>query len=78
MTSHSAVVKRFGCREALLWVTFLYPAHPCAAPFGRLRRAALLLQRACTSKEKVTRRKAKAFALNKKAKTKPLDLGPPA
>ncbi|WP_434027110.1 hypothetical protein [[Pseudomonas] boreopolis] len=52
MTSHSAVVKRFGCREALLLVTFLYAAHPCAAPFGRRRRAALLLQRACTSKEK--------------------------
>ncbi|WP_177497926.1 MULTISPECIES: hypothetical protein [Gammaproteobacteria] len=52
MTSHSAVAKRFGCCEALLLVTFLYAAHPCAAPFGRLRRAALFLQRACTSKEK--------------------------
>ncbi|WP_434029187.1 hypothetical protein [[Pseudomonas] boreopolis] len=34
MTSHSAVVKRFGCCEALLLVTFLYAAHPCATPFG--------------------------------------------
>ncbi|WP_434031803.1 hypothetical protein [[Pseudomonas] boreopolis] len=64
MTSHSAAVKRF---FGLLFFTrhILVPR-----PSGRLRRAAPLLRRACTSKDKVTRRKAKAFAAARQKKQK--------
>ncbi|WP_434030113.1 hypothetical protein [[Pseudomonas] boreopolis] len=40
MTSHSAVVKRFGCCEALPLVIFLYAAHPTPFEHGfAVRRA---------------------------------------
>ncbi|WP_434027148.1 hypothetical protein [[Pseudomonas] boreopolis] len=71
MTSHSAVVKRFGCCEALLWVTFLYAAHPCAAPFGPASPCGAAPAARVHKQRKVTRRKAKALAFIAKGPKSP-------
>ncbi|WP_434030561.1 hypothetical protein [[Pseudomonas] boreopolis] len=65
MISHD---QPFGCCEALLLVTFLYAAHPCAAPFGPASPCGAAPAARVHKQRKVTRRKAKAFALSPKAK----------